>query len=98
MALQSTDIDAALDQMASVLRSLRSAGQEVKRTTNRAVSELSQFAQTYGEVISAVSALQASDDPVDKLQSAKLAKIVGEAQDLHAKVQAVKVGIDRLGL
>lgn len=98
MALESTDIDAKLDEMASTLRSLRAAGQQVRATTNRAVSELAQFSQGYSEVIEAVEAIEESTNPVDQFQVAKLAKITAEATDLYGKVVAVKAGIDQLGL
>lgn len=98
MALESTDIDAALSRMADSIRHLRDAAKDVKRSTNLAVSELSQFATTNSEAIAAVSGLSGSSDPVDRLQVAKLAKITAEAGDLYAKVLAVKTGIDQLGL
>lgn len=98
MALESTDIDARLEQMASSLRSLRTAAQEVKKSTNRAVSELSQFSTTHEEVIAAIGELSGSVNPVAQLQSAKLAIISSEATALYAAVLAVKTGIDQLGL
>lgn len=98
MALQSTDIDAKLDQAANALRSLRGDAISVKSLTNRAVSELSQFNTDYSELIAAISELSGSTDPVDQLQTAKLAKIQAEAADLYVKVLAVKNGIDQLGL
>lgn len=98
MALASTDIDARLEQMAQSLRSLRAAAQEVKQSTNRAVSELSQFSQTHSAVIEAVAELSGSINPVAQLQAAKLAIISAEASDLYAAVSAVKAGIDQLGL
>lgn len=98
MALQSTDIDAALAAMAQTLLRLRAEGQQVKNTTNRAVSELSQFATDYAEVISAVQALSSSLDPVDQLQVARLAKVVAEATTLYTQVLAAKNVIDQLGL
>lgn len=98
MALASTDIDAKLDQMAQSLRSLRASAQEVKQSTNRAVSELSQFSQTHSAVIEAVAELSGSSNPVAQLQAAKLAIISSEATALYAAVLAVKTGIDQLGL
>lgn len=98
MALESTDIDARLEQMASSLRSLRAAAQEVKKSTNRAVSELSQFSTTHEEVIAAIGELAGSNNPVAQLQAAKLAIISSEATALYAAVLAVKTGIDQLGL
>lgn len=98
MALASTDIDEQLENMANNLRQLRVGSREVKRTVNRAVSELSQLATTYSDVIDAVSGLEGSSNPVDQLQAAKLAKITSEAADLFTKVRAVKKGIDQLGL
>lgn len=98
MALASTDIDARLEQMAQSVRAVRAAAQEVKASTNRAVSELAQFSQTHAAVIEAVAELSGSSNPVAQLQSAKLAIISSEATTLHAAVLAVKTGIDQLGL
>lgn len=98
MPLESTDIDEQLEKMANAIRQLRAGSQEVKRTVNRAVSELSQLATTYSEAIDAVSGLAGSSNPVDQLQVAKLAKISSEATDLLVKVTTVKAGIDQLGL
>lgn len=98
MALNSTDIDAQLDRAAAELRSLRADAVGVRTLTNRAVSSLSQFSTTYSELIESVAALAGSADQVDSLQVSRLAKIQSEAADLFIKVQAVKNGIDQLGL
>lgn len=98
MALESTDIDAKLEEMAGKLRGLRASAKQVRETTNRAVSELAQLNQTYSEVIDAVADVEGSSNPVDQLQVAKLARITSEGTDLYSKVSAVKNGIDQLGL
>lgn len=98
MALASTDIDARLEQMAQSVRAVRAAAQEVKVSTNRAVSELSQFSQTYAAVIEAIGELTGSSNPVAQLQVAKLAIVSDEASAVYAAVSAVKAAIDQLGL
>lgn len=98
MALASTDIDARLEQMAQSVRAIRAAALEVKASTNRAVSELSQFSQTHAAVIDAVGELAGSPSPVAQLQIDKLSIINAEAQALYAAVSAVKSAIDQLGL
>jgi stage III sporulation protein SpoIIIAA len=98
MALASTDIDARLEQMAQSVRAVRAAAQEVKASTNRAVSELSQFTQTHAAVIEAISELAGSTNPVAQLQIAKLHIIADEASAVYAALSAVKAAIDQLGL
>lgn len=98
MTLASTDIDARLEQMAQSVRAIRAAALDVKASTNRAVSELSQFSQTHAAVIEAVGALAGSTSPVAQLQTDKLSIISSEAQALYAAVSAVKAAIDQLGL
>ncbi len=98
MALASTDIDARLEQMAQSVRAIRAAALEVKSSTNRAVSELSQFTQTHAAVIEAIGELAGSTNPVAQLQIAKLAIVAGEAGAVFTAVSAVKAAIDQLGL
>lgn len=98
MALASTDIDARLEQMAQSVRAIRAAALDVKASTNRAVSELSQFSQTHSAVIDAVGELAGSSSPVAQLQIDKLSIINAEAQALYVAVSAVKAAIDQLGL
>lgn len=80
------------------MRRHRQDAQEVKSITAAAVSNLAQFQTTFSELISAVAALSGSDDPVDRLHIAKLAKLQAERTELYAKVLTVKNGIDQLGL
>jgi hypothetical protein len=98
MALASTDIDARLEQMAQSVRAIRAAALEVKSSTNRAVSELSQFTQTHAAVIEAIGELAGSTNPVAQLQIAKLSIVSDEAAALYGAVSAVKAAIDQLGL
>lgn len=98
MALASTDIDARLEQMAQSVRAVRAAALDVKASTNRAVSELSQFSQTHAAVIEAIGELAGSTNPVAQLQTAKLAIVAGEASAVYTAVSAVKAAIDQLGL
>lgn len=94
MALQSTDIDAKQEELAGVIRSIRAQAANVKTTTNRASSQLSQLTTDYAELIDAISDLGQSNNPVDQLQVAKMAKIVSEAQSLAVQINAVKTIID----
>lgn len=98
MALASTDIDARLEQMAQSVRTIRAAASEVKASTNRAVSELSQFTQTHAPVIEAIGELSGSTNPVAQLQVAKLDIIADEAAAVYTALSAVKASIDRIGL
>jgi hypothetical protein len=96
MALASTDIDARLEQMAQSVRAIRAAALEVRASTNRAVSELSQFSQTHAEVIQAVVEMTGSTNPVAQLQIARLAIVAGEASEVYAALIAVKTAIDQM--
>lgn len=98
MALESSDIDAKLDELAGLVRRHRRDAESVKTLTATAVSNLAQVPTTYDELIEAVGLLQGSSNPVDQLQVAKMAKLTQEATDLYAKINAVKNGIDQLGL
>lgn len=98
MALASTDIDARLEQMAQSVRAIRAAALEVRASTNRAVSELSQFSQTHAEAIQAVGAMEGSTNPVAQLQIARLAIVTGEAVGVYAALVAVKAAIDQMSV
>lgn len=98
MALASTDIDARLEQMAQSVRAIRAAALEVRASTNRAVSELSQFSQTHAEVIEAVGEMAGSTNPVAQLQAARLAIVAGEASAVFAALVAVKTAIDQMSV
>ena len=94
MALESTDIDAKQEELAGVIRSIRAQAANVKVTTNRAASQLSQLTTDYAELIDAIADLEQSGNPVDQLQVAKMAKLFSEAQALAVKINAVKSIID----
>lgn len=98
MALQSTDIDAKLEELAGKIRSIRASALGVVSETNRASSTLSQLSTDYSELIAAVNDLSGSSNPVDQLQMAKLAKITAEAGSLSTSIAAVKNAIDNLGI
>ena len=94
MSLESTDIDAKQEELAGVIRSIRAQAANVKTTTNRAASQLSQLTTDYAELIDAITDLEQSGNPVDQLQVAKMAKMVSEARALAVKINAVKSIID----
>lgn len=94
MALQSTDIDALLEKASNFVRSIRAEAINVKQSTNRADSQLSQFATDNQALIEAVGDLEGSSNPVDALQVAKLQKITSEVAILSAQIAAVKTAID----
>lgn len=98
MALASTDIDARLEQMAQSVRAIRAAALEVRASTNRAVSELSQFPQTHVEVIEAIGEMTGSNNPVAQLQIARLAIVSGEATAVYSALVAVKAAIDQMSV
>lgn len=98
MTLASTDIDARLEQMAQSVRAIRAAALEVRASTNRAVSELSQFPQTHAEVIEAVGEMTGSNNPVAQLQIARLAIVSGEATAVYSALVAVKAAIDQMSV
>lgn len=98
MGLESSDIDAKLDELAGLVRRHRRDAENVKTLTATAVSNLAQVPATFDDLIEAVDLLGGSTNPVDQLQVAKKAKLMQEVTDLYTKINAVKNGIDQLGL
>lgn len=96
MALKSSDIDVKLGEISNILTGIRGQGASVKASTNKASSRLGQLRTDYKELIKEVKLLEGSDNIVDKLQVARLGKLIQEGTELGVKINLVKVAVDSL--
>ena len=94
MTLESTEIETQLEQLSTDIKAIRTQAIEVKKTTARAASKLSQMQSDYSELFASVNKLKNSDNIVDKLHVARLEKILAEGAALKSKIDIVKAAID----
>lgn len=98
MALDSLEIDAQLDKAVKQINQFKEEFSAIKQRSAIVISKLSQFDTDYQKLVDSVAALSGSNNPVDQLQVAKLAKITAAVGALSMDFQAAKAAIDALGI
>jgi ABC-type transporter Mla subunit MlaD len=96
MPLESTDIDAKLEQLSATLRSSREQVNSIRQQTNATFSTMAQVDTNFADLLAAIAEIKDSTNQVDKMQVAKMNKMNGEVNRLKAKISSIKQSFDAI--